>query len=207
MSATRLAILGAGSVRCSPGVIASLATYFGERPLEIRMFDADMERLDLFDRLARVCFIMTKNGHNLISTTDADEALADADLVVLQVGENCARKYLKERHRMGIASLDADAMIEQAVEELLATVPAEVEVLSLQGPEIAIPRASYHRAAWPPEPSLTERRALPHQALRWIRGEEYVHDLLHDFEQSPMKQWLNDPDSVERVGEAMEERD
>ncbi|HWA83843.1 MAG TPA: hypothetical protein VG820_10435 [Fimbriimonadaceae bacterium] len=201
MSSTRLAILGAGSVRCSPAVIASLATYFGERPLEIRMFDADMERLDLFDRLARLCFVMTKNGHSLISTTDAAEAVEDANLIVLQVGENCARKYLKERHRMGIANLDADAMIEQAVEEMLATVPAEVEVLSLQGPGVAIPRVTYHRVTWPPEPTLSERRALPHQALRWIRGEDYVHDLLYEFEQSPLKQWLNDPESLERVGE------
>src|SRR4051794_39669255 len=110
MSIMRLAILGGGSVRCSPAVLASLATYFGERPLEIRMFDADVERLDLFDRLARLCFAMTKNPHTLISTTDAVEATEAADRVILQVGENCARKYLKEQHRMGIADLGAEAM-------------------------------------------------------------------------------------------------
>src|SRR5947209_12666480 len=107
MSVTRLAILGAGSVRCTTPVIASLATYFGERPLEIRMFDADMERLDLFDRLARLCFMMTKNEHTLISTCDAAEAIENAERAVLQVGENCARRYLRERHRMGIADLGA----------------------------------------------------------------------------------------------------
>src|SRR5579862_3123007 len=102
MGPIHVAILGAGSVRCTPAVVGSLATYFGERDLQIRMYDADMERLDLFDRFARLCFAMTKNGHGLISTVSADEAVVGADRVLLQIGENCARKYLKERHRMGI---------------------------------------------------------------------------------------------------------
>jgi len=199
MSASRLAILGAGSVRCSAPVIASLATYFGERPLEIQMYDSDMERLDLFDRFARLCFVMSKNGHGLTSTTDAAEALEDADRVVFQVGENCARKYLKERHRMGIADLGAEAMIEQAVEEMLGSVPAEAEVLSLMNVKIAIPRSHYYRVEWPSEPTARERSALPHQVLRWIRGEEYTHDLFMEHEKSPLKKWLDDVDSLERV--------
>jgi hypothetical protein len=180
-------------------VIASLATYFGERPLEIRMFDSDLERLDLFDRFARLCFIMTKNGHNLMSTTDASEATQDADRILLQVGENCARKYLKERHRMGIAALDADAMIEQAIEEMLGPVSADAEVLSLQHFEIAIPRDHYYRVDWLPEPTPSERLAVPHQVLRWIRGEEYTHELTREHERSPLKRWLDDVESLERV--------
>ena len=199
MSPIRMAILGAGSVRCSPAVIASLATYFGERPLEIRMYDADVERLDLFDRLARLCFIMTKNDHGLISTTDAAEASAGADRVILQVGENCARKYLKERHRMGIADLQAAAMVEQAVEEMMGCVPGEAEILNLQRDDIEIPREHYFQTDWPLEPTRSERFAFPHQALRWIRGEEYTYEFLRDQERSPLKSWLDDVNSLERV--------
>jgi hypothetical protein len=199
MTTMRLAILGAGSIRCSPAVIASLATYFGERPLEIRMFDSDLERLDLFDRLARVCFIMTKSTHTLISTTNASEASEGADRVVLQVGDNCARRYLKETHRMGIADLDPSAMIEQAVEEMLGAVSLEAEVLSLQRPDIAIPREYYYRLDWLVEPTRYERFAFPHQALRWIRGEEYTHEFLREQERSPLKQWLDDVGSAELV--------
>jgi hypothetical protein len=195
----RLAILGAGSVRCTPAVIGSLATYFGERPLEIRMYDADLERLDLFDRFARLCFIMAKNDHSLMSTTDSVECTEGADRVVLQVGENCARKYLKERHRMGIADLGGEAMIEQAVEELLGTVSLEAEVLSLQRPEIEIPLDRYYRLGWLREPSRADRQALPHQALRWIRGEEYTHDFLREHERSPFKTWLDNVNSAELV--------
>jgi hypothetical protein len=188
--------LGAGSVRCSPAVIASLATYFGERPLEIRMYDADLERLDLFDRLARLCFIMTKNGHNLVSTTDSAEAIEGANRVVLQVGDNCARKYLKERHRMGIADLAPSAMIEQAVEEMLGEVPVDADILSLQRPDIAIPRLRYYRLDWLGEPTPAERFSFPHQALRWIRGEEYTHEFLREHERSPFKRWLDDVESA-----------
>jgi hypothetical protein len=195
----RLAILGAGSVRCSPAVLASLATYFGERPLEIRMYDSDLERLDLFDRLARLCFIMTKNDHSLMSTTDPVECTEGAERVILQVGENCARKYLKESHRMGIANLGAEAMIEQAVEELFGTVPFEAEVLSLERPEIAVPRDHYYRLDWITEPSRGQRQAFPHQALRWIRGEEYTHDFLREHERSPLKSWLDDVNAAELV--------
>jgi hypothetical protein len=159
-----------------------------------------LERLDLFDRLARICFIMTKTTHNLISTTDAGEATEGADRIVLQVGENCARKYLKERHRMGIADLDAAAMIEQAVEEMMGTAPADAYVLSLQRKEIAIPRRQYYTVDWPPEPSSGERFSFPHQALRWIRGEEYTHAFLREHERSPLKAWLDDVHALQVVG-------
>jgi hypothetical protein len=160
------------------------------------MYDADLERLDLFDRLARLCFIMTKNEHSLISTTDANEAIGGADRIILQVGDNCARKYLKERHRMGIADLAPSAMIEQAVEEMLDAVPGEAEILSLQRADIAIPRSRYYRLDWLAEPTRSERFAFPHQALRWIRGEEYTHEFLREQERSPLKRWLDDVESA-----------
>ncbi len=158
-----------------------------------------MERLDLFDRFARVCFLMMQNGHTLISTTDAEEAVEDAERVVLQVGENCARKYLRERRRMGIANLDAEAMIEQAIEEMLGSVPREAELLSLLRSDILIPRDHYFKAQWPSEPSRAERFSLPHQVLRWIRGEEYTHELLKENERSPLKRWLDDVNALDRI--------
>jgi hypothetical protein len=169
------------------------------------MYDADVERLDLFDRLARLCFIMTKNTHSLISTTDAGEASEEAERVILQVGENCARKYLKERHRMGIADLGAEAMIEQAVDEMLGTVPTEAAVLSLQRPGITIGRSNFYRTDWLEEPTPADRQALPHQALRWVRGEEYTHEFLTQYERSPIKNWLDDVDSLERVEQGVRE--
>lgn len=198
MDFTRVAILGGGSVRCAVPVLASLATYFGERPLEIRMYDADLERLDLFDRFARVCFLMTKSTHKLVSTTIFAEAVEDVDKVILEVGGNCAHKFLRETRRMGIATLERTAMVEQATEEMLGFIPPEAQILSLQGPEVDIPRDHY-RLDWPPPVAVESRPGVPHQVLRWVRGEEYLHELLAEHERSPLKAWLDDPESATSV--------
>lgn len=167
------------------------------------MYDSDAERLDLFDRFARLCFAMTHNGHGLISTTDAEEAVEDADRIVLQIGANCARIYLKLRHRTGIASLQDDAMIELAVEEMLGSAPVDAEVLSLELGDVAVPRGHFYRVDWlRTQPTASDRRSLPHQVLRWIRGEEYAHELLRLHERSPLKRWLDDVSTAERVERA-----
>lgn len=212
MASTILAVLGAGSVRCSPPVIAALASYFGERPLEIRLYDSDEERLDLFDRFARACFNLTKATHALSGHLDPKEALDNADRVVLQVGTNCARKYLRASGKLKSAmandfqepagSLQKDgylplahdtAMIQDALQFLLPNITPDSDVLSLQEEAVQLPVGRrFRRTDWPPEPTLAERVAIPHQVLRWIKGEEYPHALIAESERSPLKAWLDD---------------
>jgi hypothetical protein len=184
MNPIRLTILGAGTVRCMLPLVSSLATYFGERPLEIVFFDADEERLDLVDRLARMAFMATKASHSLRSTYDPDEALEEADLVVLQIGENCARKMFTTRR-------DQPDPIDRAVALLLQKVPAEAHLMSLVGEQI--PYDGYFAMDWPPELSFGEEVAVPHQILRYLNQEEYLFEILKQYQSSPLKAWLNDP--------------
>lgn len=193
MSAVHLAILGAGSVRCSVPVMACLATYFGERPLEITLYDSDEERLDLVDRYARLCFLTTKSTHNLKSTVDYKEALEGADKVVVQIEENCARKFLKENRRQGFADLVPASLIEQAVDDLVRDIPFTVPVLSLIPDPIVYPRDVYQCEGWPPELTEAEEVVLPHQILRWIRSDEYPYQILDANEHAPLRAWLEDP--------------
>lgn len=193
MEPIQLAVLGAGSVRCAMPVIVSLATYFGERPLEIRFFDSDEERLDLFDRFARTCFTAAKNQHSLMSTSDPVEALDGAERVILEVGENCARKYLKERMRGGFAAVDRAGLIEQAVELMLGTVNPEAAILSLLRGDILLPVNTYEIEGWPPNPPEADRPSIPYHALRVIRGEDYLNEAFKKEEKSPLKAWLDDP--------------
>ncbi|HVL40312.1 MAG TPA: hypothetical protein VM328_13060 [Fimbriimonadaceae bacterium] len=183
---TKLAIIGAGSLRCSPAVLASLATYFGERPLEIRLYDADEERLDLFDRFARLLFQMTKATHRLLYRTDYGEALDHADQVVLQVDDNCARKLLKAE---GVAA--AGCPVDTALERIRPFLEEGAEVLSLQLPGEHPDWPGATRLDWLPEIEHASRVALPHQILRWIKGEEYPHSLLREHERSPLRDWLD----------------
>jgi len=199
MSEVRLSVLGAGSVRCSVPVMAALATYFGERPLDITLYDADEERLDLFDRFARLCFLSTKSTHSLKSTTDYKAALEKPDMVIVQVGENCARKFLKETRRQGFAELGRASLIEQAVEDLIRDVHPPTPVLSLVADAIVYPRDVYQSTDWPPALTEAERSAYPLQVLRWCHGDEYVFEILRMHEKAPLKAWLDDPSSLPLV--------
>ena len=193
----KIAVLGAGSVRCMPPVIASLATYFGERPLEVRLYDADEERLDLMDRLARHCFRLTKSTHEVLYRPDYKEALDQADRIVLQVGRNCSRKFLRVRY--ADAEGKEDALIQKTLASLMAAAPAEADILSLERRSISIPAQFYRRLDWPGEPSDEDLRWLPHQILRWVKAEEQVYGFLQEQEASPFKAWLEDPNIAELV--------
>lgn len=193
----RIAIIGAGSMRCTPPVIASLATYFGERPIELRLYDADEERLDLVDRFARYCFSFTESTHEVLFRPDPQEAMEKADRVVLQVGRNCARKF--KRIPFDRDDRQDEAYVAETLEEIMPSAPPEIEILSLQRKDIPIPCDLYRRLEWPPKISDEELRWLPHQILRWLRGEEYAYDLFKEHEHSPFKAWLNDPNTAEMV--------
>jgi hypothetical protein len=198
MGATRLAVLGAGSVRCSPAVIAALANYFGERPIEICLFDADEERLDLFAGFARVCCTVTRSYHHVYSTTDLDEALTDVDLAIVQVGENCAHKFLRFHPELlgGIAldQMDRAQAVRIAAE---AMVP---EWMIRQGRALSLIKASSPEALplcdsidqWPPVTPFKDRYKVPHQVLRWVRSEEHPGEWLIAHEHTPLRAWLDE---------------
>ena len=164
-------------------VVASLATFFGERQLEIAFFDADEERLDLVDRFARLAFATTKAPHSLRSTYDPSEALEDADLVIVQMGENCARKMLGVRR-------DQPDPTERALQELMSKVPAGAHVLNLINDPLPV---NYFAMDWPPELTEGQKRAVPHEILRYLNGEDYVYNVIKEHAGSPLKAWLEDP--------------
>jgi hypothetical protein len=193
----KVAILGAGSVRCTPPVISSLGTYFGERPLEVRLYDADEERLDLMDRLARHCFRMTEATHTVLYRPDYKEALEEVDRIVLQVGRNCARKFQKVKFPGNLKQ--EDAMISKTLATMLESAPAEADVLSLERKTVSIPTSFYRRMDWPGEPTDEQLRWMPHQILRWIKAEEQIYEFLKEQEDSPFKAWLDDPNAADLV--------
>lgn len=193
----KLTILGAGSVRCAPPVISSLATYFGERPIEVRLYDADEERLDLMDRLARHCFRLNKANHTVLFRTDPKEALEEADRIVLMVGRNCARKFQRVRYSEGRPQ--GDELTTKTLSSLMELAPSEADVLSLQRKSIEVPLSFYRRMDWPGEPTDESMRWLPHQILRWVRAEEPMFDFLKEQQESPFKSWLNDPNAADIV--------
>lgn len=179
--------------------------------MEVVLFDADEERLDLMQRLASVCFLVEDSKHLLSFTADPQEALEGAEMVVMMVGENCARKYLIARHGAlpskivprgnGEASTEELTPFEyigQALTEILVHVPDGAPILSLlQGGEDVV----FHSpnllelsvANWPASPDPSTSWQIPHQILRWIHGDEDVYALLAENRLSPVREWLDNP--------------
>ncbi len=165
-------------------VVASLATHFGEQDLEIAFFDADEERLDLVDRFARLAFSTTHATHALRSTYDPAEALEGAHLVVLHIGENCARKMLGVRR-------DQPDPTSRALQELVGLIPDDAHLLNLQAEPL--PVDGYFEMDWPPALNEAQKRAVPYQILRFLHGEDFVYELIKEHAGSPLKAWLEDP--------------
>jgi len=162
----RLTVLGAGSVRYAPAICGGLACYFGERPLEIRFWDPDAERLDLFDRFARYLFKLNKTPHSLMSTDDATEAIFGTDRIVIALDEHSAE----------LAKPSGSA--EEVIALLRPSFPDGVAVLDLR------------LDASIPEPDEDALRALPHEIIRYLHGDEYAHDFLKEQQGSPVREWL-----------------
>ncbi|HLK14568.1 MAG TPA: hypothetical protein VKT78_07160 [Fimbriimonadaceae bacterium] len=199
MDAERIAVLGAGSVRCMPAVAGAFAAYFGERPLEVHLFDGDEERLDLFDRFCRVLFTFNRAGHSLAATLDPLEAMEGATRMVLCFDQHCAVRYFRAVRKGGVATGQGVRLVDQLIEVLAPSISDRVEVLSLLGSAHRIPLPHYRRLEWPPEPTAAEAASTPHQILRFLNGEEYPHELLNLATDSPVRAWLEDPSSAPAV--------
>lgn len=202
MDLMRLAIVGAGSVRCGPAVVGALASYFGERPLEVRLFDADAERVDLMDRLARVAFTQGQCTHRLLSGTDLEESLEGVDCMILCLDENGGRRLLAAMGQVKYAWPEtgsdqapvgrADHVVGLAVERVLARAPNGIPVLDLTLSGLDEPPMRIH-LLWPDELSEDERSRRPFEILRLILGDESTVELILAHERSPIKRWLDNP--------------
>lgn len=83
MEQASVAVLGVGELRFGPPVLAALATYFGERPLELVLYEPNEEILDAMHRLARSFFKVTDARHAIVSTSDLDEAIRLANRYIV----------------------------------------------------------------------------------------------------------------------------
>lgn len=166
MEPERLAVIGAASLRSGPTICGALAVYFGELPLEIRFWDGDPERLDLFDRFARYLFELNKTPHVLITTDDPHEAIFGTDRVVLALDDHGAESFRPDTTSVTI------------VEALRPEFPDGAPVLDLrEDPSL-------------PEPTEEQIRALPHDIMRYIRQDDWLYAFLRECENSTLKRWL-----------------
>lgn len=94
MQRKAILVAGSGSLRCAPPVLAGLAAYAPDHDVEIRLWDADPEMLDLFHRFTLHCLEITKLGHKVTAGTEPVVAFDGADAVILCVGTRCVKRFL-----------------------------------------------------------------------------------------------------------------
>lgn len=90
-----VAVLGVGSLRAGPQIVAALASCPSDVPLDIRLWDGSGERLDLFDRFLRACLEITDYGHVARSLSDPAEAVEGNAAIILCLHEDGARRHLQ----------------------------------------------------------------------------------------------------------------
>lgn len=150
MAARRIALIGAGNMAAAPQAAASLAVYAPPFHAEIRLFDANDERLDLMDRFTRCCLDRSESGHTLISTSDPAEALEAADATVICLEGDCARRMLGTRAPVEVVTMhEPQAIYEMSRGDINR--PTPVENLS--------PRVQQLLAS-PAEPDSSEEAAI-----------------------------------------------
>jgi hypothetical protein len=77
-----------------PPVLAALAVWRPASDAEFRLFDANEERLDLFDRFFRACLDETGSEAPVRATTDLQEALEESTDVIVALNEDGSRRML-----------------------------------------------------------------------------------------------------------------
>lgn len=224
-------LVGAGSRRCGPPVLASLATWYPDTPLEVRLFDANEERLDLMDRFARSLFDDLNSEVKVTSGSDIAEALEETTDLLLALHEDCARRMTGTRATPSLANfvdddpwelrrgdrnrptpaeqlspytlqiLEVPAESQKTREEaILAAVltvlqekPPTARCASLMRGIVLPPHLPHTHLNWPDRIEEDKLALIPHQVLRWIRGDEKPHDLVEAGRNTPVRDWLDQP--------------
>ncbi|MCL6624858.1 MAG: hypothetical protein K6T17_09625 [Fimbriimonadales bacterium] len=205
----KIAIIGAGSLRCGMPVLASLFHCPLPQGTRVALYDVHQEALDLLTRLAR-CLSSEADGKYVIEPAEElSWALDDATTIILcfglgERGRERWRSWLSEAgvedSRGRLALLARAILLNPSFEGLnehlyslndSVTVINLVRPIELTGMLLAAPAVHLD---WPPE--MTEERRIPmvHHILRLVRGDEYVAEELKNGAETPLVTTLSRPE-------------
>lgn len=187
-------MLGAGSLRCAPEVLASLVQAGLPQESALWLQDEHHEALDLAERLAHRLVTEANLLLRVVATPDPVEALEGAETVILCVGGG-----LHEHHgwlalegayeALELLRLERIRRVMDALQPGLACLDERAAVINLSRPTAQSGRFLQRPAIhldWP-EPLQPEQRVpRAHQMLRWARGEEPLFDLFERASSGPL---------------------
>lgn len=168
-----LLVVGAGNPYVSPNLLGTLASYFGERSLELRLYDPSAEMVDLFDRLARVLFKLGKSQHSVRSGDAFAELAEGAERAVLALDPRSAKILVGK----------TDEPVRAAHDWVIERLSNDTEILELDARVIG-------RMGWPPIPEEPTPGILL-QISRYLWSEDSPMTLIDANVKSPFKLWLD----------------
>lgn len=225
MSDRVVCLVGAGNIRCAPVVLGALGAWRPDGEAVVSLFDANEERLDLVDRLARRIFDDFNKELIVRASSELAEALEGATDVILSLNEDGSRRMVGGQSSEDLHDVENDDSMlfrrgdgnrptpveqlspmtrqllskpkamdlsrEEAIQAALGVFQefwnGEGRVLSLiRGVEV-----EFESSDEPPALTESELWMRPHQILRWISGDEGLHELVEDARRSRVLEWLN----------------
>lgn len=191
---SRIVVLGAGSLRCAPEVLASLVQAGLPQESALWLQDEHAEALDLAERLAYRLVTEANLMLRVVATPDPSEALEGADTVILCVGgglhERQAWLALEEADEaLELLRLERIRRVMDSLQPGLASLDDEAAVINLARPTAQSGRFLQRPAIhldWPEPLQHEERVPRAHQMLRWARGEEPLFDLFERVNNGPL---------------------
>ena len=187
--APKIAIIGCGSLRLGAPVIASVFAAKPPTGTVIHLTDPEPERLDLFERLARMLTSELKSETLILADDNSSEAIRGATHVALCFGLGRKKARLSEWESSGasltpeLRELARAILLNDIFEHINDRLAQSAEPMTLvnfvrpiQLTSQLLSKAARHVRG--PELADEERVPKAHEILRWIKGDEYVHDLL-----------------------------
>ena len=194
-----IAVIGAGSRNAAIPVLATLFNLPPDMGDRIYLYDSDFEMLDLFDRVARAFAAYNGiPGISILATQDLQDALTDADAVIvcIDIGrridelDNLVRSApvdfaarAREVHRISLIQDELKEVSEGLKRDDGQLVFNLVPPTSLSG--TLIDAQAFH-IDWPRHYPDDQLFRFAHRALRLTRGDEQVFEPLKEFKENPL---------------------
>ncbi|MBL8069177.1 MAG: hypothetical protein JNM28_12060 [Armatimonadetes bacterium] len=95
----------------------------------------------------------------------------------------------------GLESGSREDAIRESMAQILEIIPEEARLLSLTRGVLLPVERPYAHFDWPPPVAEMGLQLVPHQILRWVRGDEKIEPLAQAADASPVMAWLKDSEA------------
>ena len=194
-----IAVIGAGSRHAAIPVLATLFNLPPDMGDRIYLYDSDLEMLDLFDRVARAFAAYNGTpGISIVATQELDEAISDADAVVICLDIGRRVQELEDRvvaAPPGPSEQARDISRIAMLQPELSSVSSQLAhddkqlVFNLVAPTLlsgTLIDASAFHIDWPSRIPDELLFTFAHRGLRLARGDEPMFEPLKEFKESPL---------------------